>query len=117
MGGVTPVWARSARCRGTDTSVMYPPPNEPAALKAAVAVCDGCPVRPDCLRHALTEREDFGVWGGTTPKQRHRLNRLVAIGGWTVDEVVSQTTTLAPTTVKVYGSRAQRNLLASRGST
>lgn len=34
--------------------------------------CAGCPVRTECLRHALQYRERFGVWGGLTEYERYR---------------------------------------------
>jgi WhiB family redox-sensing transcriptional regulator len=40
----------------------------------AKAICAGCPLRPDCLAHALTHAE-WGVWGGTNEDDRARLQR------------------------------------------
>jgi len=39
----------------------------------AIARCVTCPVIQDCRQWALDHREDFGVWGGTTPKERRQL--------------------------------------------
>jgi hypothetical protein len=45
----------------------------------AMSVCNGtldgtvCPRRTECLRVAMLNRENFGVWGGMTPHQRLRL--------------------------------------------
>src|SRR5262249_37834999 len=36
------------------------------------AICAGCVVREPCLEHALHACEKFGVWGGTSEKQRRR---------------------------------------------
>lgn len=35
-------------------------------------LCTACPVRKRCLDYAL-EHEEFGLWGGTTPKERDEL--------------------------------------------
>lgn len=35
--------------------------------------CVPCPVRKECLAEGLHER--FGIWGGTTPKERRALRR------------------------------------------
>lgn len=40
------------------------------ATEQAVRICRRCPVRRHCLRHALTEAEDFGVWGAVSESQR-----------------------------------------------
>ncbi|AUG80455.1 WhiB family transcriptional regulator [Kitasatospora sp. MMS16-BH015] len=40
---------------------------------AAKAVCGHCTVRVECRRYALTTREPYGVWGGLTEIERHRL--------------------------------------------
>ena len=41
----------------------------------AKAVCARCPVRADCLRYALDNGLDHGVFGGTTADERRRLVR------------------------------------------
>lgn len=43
------------------------------------ALCDGCPVRVDCLDYALTVGERFGMWGGLTPAERGRLARTIGM--------------------------------------
>lgn len=39
----------------------------------AVAICDHCPIVHDCLTWAITKPEKYGVWGGTTEKDRKTL--------------------------------------------
>lgn len=51
-------------------------------MKRAIAICQECPVKDECLDWAL-QNEDYGIWGGTTPTQRKKLRagtgmRLVA---------------------------------------
>jgi WhiB family redox-sensing transcriptional regulator len=46
----------------------YPPPE-------AKALCDRCPVRPECLRWALDHDEVYGVWAGTTGYERSLMKR------------------------------------------
>jgi len=41
----------------------------------AVALCSLCPVRAMCAEYAIIGREEFGVWGGTTPAQRQAINK------------------------------------------
>ncbi len=39
------------------------------------AFCRPCPVRFECLSHALDTREPHGMWGGLTPSERADLLR------------------------------------------
>lgn len=64
-------WIDDAACRDTPTSVFYPERGE--ELDAARAVCADCPVKADCLDHAVALNEKFGVWGGTSERQRRRI--------------------------------------------
>lgn len=71
-------WTDDAACADMPTARFFPVgKGAPAAIDAAYAksVCQGCPVRTDCLTHALTEREDHGVWGGLNEDERAGLLR------------------------------------------
>ncbi|WP_434593459.1 WhiB family transcriptional regulator [Streptomyces sp. A5-4] len=72
-------WSDDAACGGIETAVFFPvgKGGVPASVDAAYAksFCLGCPVRPDCLGHALSQREDFGVWGGLDEDERAELLR------------------------------------------
>lgn len=48
-------------------------PEDGAGVKIAKDVCALCPVREDCLDHALIFRIDHGVWGGASERQRRRI--------------------------------------------
>ncbi|KOV41956.1 WhiB family transcriptional regulator [Streptomyces sp. H036] len=48
---------------------------EGAAQNKAKAVCAGCPVRTECLAHALDHRIEHGIWGGMTERERRALLR------------------------------------------
>ncbi|MGH9194816.1 MAG: WhiB family transcriptional regulator, partial [Acidimicrobiia bacterium] len=39
-------------------------------------VCTQCPVALECLRYALANREQFGIWGGTSERERRKLRKL-----------------------------------------
>jgi hypothetical protein len=43
------------------------------AERTAREICMRCPVIAQCLRVGL--REEFGIWGGTSPEQRRRIKR------------------------------------------
>lgn len=42
----------------------------------AKAICADCPVRQPCLADALRRDDEWGVWGGYTPKERERALAL-----------------------------------------
>jgi len=60
-------------CRGSDPDLFFPDRGE--SLEAAKALCAGCAVRDECLEHALRNGERFGVWGGTSERERRRIRR------------------------------------------
>lgn len=64
-------WQRGGACLGSDLSVFYP--EDQAGSEVAKAICLGCPVRAVCLEYALRMREKFGVWGGTSERERRRI--------------------------------------------
>jgi WhiB family redox-sensing transcriptional regulator len=53
----------------------------------ARGICAACPVKRDCLDWALTKGEAFGVWGGTSGRQRARM-RGVMKTGVTQDKII-----------------------------
>lgn len=70
-------WRDQAACAGEPTSRWYPRSNadhHPDTVHAK-AICDTCPVRTDCLIHAILAPERHGIWGGTTERQRVRIRR------------------------------------------
>jgi hypothetical protein len=46
-----------------------------AATREAQAICHTCPVRLQCGNTALERREQWGVWGGMTERQRRAILR------------------------------------------
>lgn len=46
---------------------------DPLYEDEAVKVCNDCPVRDACLKHALDQPEIFGVWGGMNERDRRKL--------------------------------------------
>lgn len=66
-------WRSQALCAQTDPEAFYPEKGESA--REALAVCRRCEVAAPCLAEALAADERFGVWGGTTERERRRLRR------------------------------------------
>ena len=72
----TLTWQAKAACRGPQSLVFFPPTQferKDERLNREMrskAICDSCSVRRDCLAHALTVREQHGIWGGLNEKER-----------------------------------------------
>lgn len=64
-------WVVFSACKDAEPELFFPATYEDS--REAVAICNSCPVRIDCLEYALEARERFGIWGGMTPKQRRRF--------------------------------------------
>jgi WhiB family transcriptional regulator, redox-sensing transcriptional regulator len=69
-------WIYRAACASTDPEAFFPLEGGGyEAKKHALATCQGCPVRQDCLQYALENALDFGIYGGVTAKERKALGR------------------------------------------
>lgn len=73
-------WQYKGNCAKLDPNIFFLDGGERMSVKdkkeeQAKAVCVGCPVILDCLTHALSVPEYFGVWGGTTPEERELLRK------------------------------------------
>ena len=68
-------WVEEASCRGIDGDMFYPELYTNEIVAAAKRVCSLCPVKDECLEHAMVNREIFGIWGGTTELERNRMWR------------------------------------------
>lgn len=66
-------WMADAACRDHDPELFYPTAGLPTA--AALAICQGCPVRERCADYADANHERHGVWGGMVTEQRNRRAR------------------------------------------
>lgn len=63
-------------CLFVDPEVFFPASYGAAhrrQVDLAKAVCARCPRTAQCLALALATDEEFGIWGGTTPRERRRL--------------------------------------------
>ena len=69
-----PEWMDRAACMGMPTAMFFA--TSTTGIAEAMKVCVLCPVRPDCLAHALANSETQGVFGGTTTDDRRRLRSV-----------------------------------------
>ena len=65
-------WAQHGACIKAEPEALFV---RGAAQNIAKQVCKGCPVIAECLADSLDNRNEFGVWGGMTERQRRGLLR------------------------------------------
>jgi WhiB family transcriptional regulator, redox-sensing transcriptional regulator len=71
-------WRLDAACRDEDSELFFHPEGENGAAKQrrirdAKAVCGRCTVSLICLEKAVAKGEAYGIFGNTTPEERHPL--------------------------------------------
>ena len=71
-------WRIDAACADKDPDMFFPGRGE--ATAPAKKVCAGCPVQAECLEHALTHRDAFGIWAGTSERERRVMRRVYRKG-------------------------------------
>ena len=72
-------WAASAVCFSTKPDELFVKGAEQNKVKQ---LCQACPVRTECLVEALDNRIEWGVWGGTTERERRALLRRRPNESW-----------------------------------
>jgi WhiB family redox-sensing transcriptional regulator len=77
-------WQFEGACNGIETDEFFLEDNMRGKTKRirevnAIAICNTCPVKQQCLDHALSVPEVYGVWGGMTEEQRHLLAKRLGI--------------------------------------
>ena len=89
-----PSWRDHAKCTGEPTQLFFPEPdNRQHDYDKARGICMECPVRKECLDYAFTgEHGRYGMWGGTTPKQRRIIGRRRRLGDIIVLDITQQMT-------------------------
>ena len=67
-------WMRDSVCAYEDDAPMFPDPEDHQTIAYAKSLCARCPVIAECLSAAL-DRNEQGVWGGTTQDERRQWKR------------------------------------------
>ena len=73
-------WMAKGNCRFEPPATFFP--SDGVGVEIAKRICETCPVKGQCLEHALEQRIDHGVWGGTSERQRRRIlkSRRASVG-------------------------------------
>jgi WhiB family redox-sensing transcriptional regulator len=62
-------------CSETDPDIFFPEKGEHTSSHAAKRVCASCPLVVPCLTGALERNEEFGIWGGSSYKNRQNIRK------------------------------------------
>lgn len=65
------IWMSQGNCADTPPSTFFP--SDGVGVEVARRICGTCPVKDQCLEHALESRIDHGVWGGCSERERRRI--------------------------------------------
>lgn len=70
----SPGWHEDAECAKPENFELMDNffANKPAQQYEAMKLCGDCPVRRDCVRWALDNKQIWGIWGGLTPEKIRR---------------------------------------------
>ena len=69
-------WRDDAACRDTDPELFFPVGSTGDAIeetRVAIALCQRCPVREQCLEFAMVTNQRDGIWGGASEEDRRRM--------------------------------------------
>lgn len=69
-------WMLDAKCLDADPEAFFP--EKGGSTREAKRICAACPVREECLDHALLNEERFGIWGGYSERERRRMRRMAS---------------------------------------
>ena len=77
---LVPTWWHEALCRGAGHDIFFGTDESHTSLKAAREFCIECPVKTDCLTHALETPEEYGIWAGTSARNREMMLSAIQCG-------------------------------------
>ena len=69
-------WWDHAACRGANPD-LFVPVSDTEISRLARRTCNECPVKADCLDHALNTPGVHGIYGGLTDHERRNLRRRI----------------------------------------
>lgn len=68
-------WLTDGLCIGQPYEVFFPAKNTEASYTTARRICEGCPVKYQCLAAHL--HEDHGCFGETSPRVRKAVRNTI----------------------------------------
>jgi WhiB family redox-sensing transcriptional regulator len=73
LAELTQTWVDEALCKDLPQRMFFPERHESA--EPALRICRRCPVREECLEYAMRNQIHWGIWGGTSERERRRMRR------------------------------------------
>lgn len=70
-------WKQDAICAQVCGDMWFPDKGQNGT--DAKELCETCPVVEMCLKYALEHGERFGIWGGKTERERHRIAKKMGL--------------------------------------
>jgi WhiB family redox-sensing transcriptional regulator len=64
-------WRWDAVCATVDPDLWFPETGK--STRDPKALCRRCPVTAECLQDALDHNDRYGIRGGLSPNERHKL--------------------------------------------
>jgi len=58
-----------------DPDLFFPAVEDSQKNRAAKKACAECPVSDECLAFAIRTEQRAGIWGGTTTRERRKIQR------------------------------------------
>jgi len=67
----------NAPCQSVNPEIFFPDPTDYVTIQTAKSLCAQCePVTKSvCLNFSITNRTDYGIWGGLTEDERRSIQR------------------------------------------
>lgn len=76
-------WMKKANCRGMHPNTFFP--HDGIGVEVAQEYCSGCPVKNECLEYALNNKQEHGIWGGASERERRRIQRRRRLARQTIN--------------------------------
>lgn len=80
-------WQEQGLCAQTDPELFFP--DKGGSTRDAKRVCQACPIRSQCLEYAFAHDERWGIWGGTSPRERRKLKKRADVMAESVERLVA----------------------------
>jgi len=84
-----PSWWFDSQCFQTGEDVFFGTDEITSSLRKARKYCETCPAVVECLKHALTQPEEYGIWAGTSARSRENMRAAIDSGAYTINDVIS----------------------------